>query len=404
MNTLQSGLCETPLETAASGSSRCRILYIIGQLGCGGSERQLSSLLRVLDRKQYPSHVLVWNYSPDHRYVDDIRSLGVPIHCFPQGTSRPAKLQGVRRLAQSLGAEVIHSWSFFTNFSAYWAALKTNAVALGSLRGEFAKEKKDSGPLLGRLNARWPRYQMCNSFVSAEEVRSSRGIFSPTHVGVIWNGLDLERFSCANGSASGKSSIVGVGSLLPFKRWDRILRVVRQVRSQGHDCTLTIAGDGPERASLERMARDLGIQEHAEFIGATSDVPKLLKQSRLLVHASETEGCPNAVMEAMACCRPVVAMEAGDIPLLVEDGKTGFVIRRGDEETFGQRVVHLLASDELSRQMGLAARAKAEREFGLGRLVAETLAGYQDAGWKEGNTHPPLRAPLADKAGTRSLS
>jgi glycosyltransferase involved in cell wall biosynthesis len=387
MNTLLRSLYGTPIDAAASGSCRCRILYIIGQLGWGGSERQLSYLLRAMDRERYPSHVLVWNYRSDHSYVDEIKSLGVPIHFFPQGASSAAKLQGVRRLAQSLGAEVIHSCSFFTNFPAYWAASKTKAVALGSLRGEFDKAKKDSGPLLGRLSARWPRYQICNSFVSAESVRSSRGMFSPTHVRVIRNGLDLERFSYANGCAVGKSSIVGVGSLLPLKRWDRILRVVQQVRSQGHECTLTIAGDGPERASLEKMARDLGIQEHAEFIGATSDVPELLKNSRLLVHSSDTEGCPNSVMEAMACGRPVVAMEAGDIPFLVEDGKTGFVIRRGDEETFGQRLLRLLSDDELCRHMGLAARAKAEREFGLGRLVAETLAAYEDAGWKDRNNH-----------------
>ena len=382
MNALLSSLSGTPIDAATTGSSRCRILYIIGQLGWGGSERQLSYLLRELDLERYPSHVLVWNYSPDHRYVEEIRSLGVPIHCFPFGASRIAKMRAVRSLAQSLGAEVIHSCSFHTNFAAQWAAVKTNSVALGAVRGEFAKAKKDSGPLLGRLSARWPRYQISNSVASAKDIRMSKGIFSPTHVGVIWNGLDLERFTYVNGSAVDTSSIVGIGSLLPFKRWDRILRVVRQVRSQGHDCTLTIAGDGPERTSLESMARDLGIQEHACFIGATLAVPELLSNSRLLAHASDTEGCPNAVMEAMACGRPVVAMEAGDIPLLVEDGKTGFVIRQGDEEGFTQRVAQLLASDELCRQMGLAARAKAEREFGLGRLVEETFAAYTAAGWQ----------------------
>jgi glycosyltransferase involved in cell wall biosynthesis len=335
-----------------------------------------------MDRERYPSHVLVWNYCPDHRFIDEIKSLGVPIHFFPQGASRAAKLQGVRRLAQSLQAEVIHSWSYFTNFAAYWAALKTKAVALGSVQGEFAKEKKNCGPLLARVSARWPRYQIANNVLAAEEMRSASGTWSPMHICVVRNGIDLERFAYCNWSVCGKPSIVGVGSLFPLKRWDRILRVVRQIRSQGIDCTLTIAGEGPERASLERMAQDLGVQGDAKFIGATYDVPELFKQSRLLVHASETEGCPNVVVEAMACGRPVVAMEAGDIPLLVEDGKTGFVIRQGDEETFGQRVMQLLSDVELCRRMGLAARAKAEREFGLGRLVAETLAAYRAAGWQ----------------------
>jgi glycosyltransferase involved in cell wall biosynthesis len=131
------------------------------------------------------------------------------------------------------------------------------------------------------------------------------------------------------------------------------------------------------------MARDLGLRGHAEFIGATSNVPDLLKHSRLFVHVSETEGCPNVVVEAMACGRPVVAMEAGDIPLLVEDGKTGFVVRQGDEEAFGQRLIQLLCDEELCRRMGLAAREKVEREFGLGRLVEETLEFYKAAGWRD---------------------
>jgi glycosyltransferase involved in cell wall biosynthesis len=193
----------------------------------------------------------------------------------------------------------------------------------------------------------------------------------------------LRQFNYAKRHESAKPSIVGVGSLFSFKRWDTIIRVVRQVRSQGYDCTVIIAGDGPERGSLERLARDLGIEEHVKLIGLTSDVPELLNQSRILVHASETEGCPNAVMEAMACGRPVVAMQAGDIPSLVEDGETGFVIRQGDEQTFGQKVLRLLSDDNLCRKMGLAARAKAEHEFGLERLVSETLDAYRSTGWKD---------------------
>jgi len=378
------------IHSETTGSSRCRILYIIGQLGWGGSERQLLYLLRELDRKRYPAHVLVWNYSPDQHHIDEIRSISVPIHFFPQGMSSAAKLQGVRRLAQSLGPEVIHSFSFFTNFPAYWAALKTSAVAVGSLRGEFAKAKEDSGPLRGRLSARLPRYQISNSASAAKAVRVCGGTWSPPHVYVVRNGVDLRRFEYANRCERATPSIVGIGSLRSFKRWDIILRVVRHLISQGHECILTIAGDGPERGSLERMTQDLDMQEYAKFIGTTSDVPELLKQSCLLVHASETEGCPNAVMEAMACGRPVVAMEAGDIPLLVEDGKTGFVIRQGDVETFGNRVVRLLSDDDLCHRMGLAARIKAEREFGLDRLVSETLAAYMAAGWKDHTTHTSL--------------
>jgi len=88
-------------------------------------------------------------------------------------------------------------------------------------------------------------------------------------------------------------------------------------------------------------------------------------------------------MEAMACGRPVVAMGTGDIPSLIEDGKTGFIVSPGDEATLVQRLATLLADRKLCCGMGMAGRAKAEREFGPDRLIAQTLAAYRAAGWRE---------------------
>jgi glycosyltransferase involved in cell wall biosynthesis len=176
-----------------------------------------------------------------------------------------------------------------------------------------------------------------------------------------------------------------------------VLRIVDKVRRDGAPCKVRIAGDGPERERLERQAYDLGISEYVEFLGVTVDVPGLLEKSRFLVHASDTEGCPNAVMEAMACGRPVVATDAGDVSLLVEDGKTGFVVRRGDEETFGQRVIQLMLDEELCHRMGVAARVIAEREFGLDHLVTRTLDAYRAAGWRDSHSAHSEAEPIHPK-------
>ncbi|GKS64539.1 hypothetical protein YTPLAS72_18430 [Nitrospira sp.] len=88
-------------------------------------------------------------------------------------------------------------------------------------------------------------------------------------------------------------------------------------------------------------------------------------------------------MEAMACGLPVVAMEAGDIPYLVEHGRTGFVVSQGDEATFVRHVSELLDDEERCLRMGLTAREKAVREFDLERLIIETLAVYRALGWRD---------------------
>jgi glycosyltransferase involved in cell wall biosynthesis len=359
----------------------CRVLHVIGGLRAGGTERQLYLLLKGMDRKEYSPQVVVWRFQEDDKYVGQIRELGIPLHYFPCTKSRVAKLSTFRRMVRQIKPEVIHSHSFYTNFAAWWAAVGTNAIAIGAVRSNFTYEMKTAGPLLSRLSARWPRHQISNNFLAAETVRSSRRPFLPARLSVIRNGVDLQTFQMVPLSTTGRVRILGVGSLLPFKRWDRLLRAASNLK-KGLDFLVVIAGEGPLRESLEHQARSLGLTDRFKFIGHTDDIPALLADARFLAHTSEIEGCPNVVMEAMACGRAVVAMDAGDIPSLVEEGRTGFVVHRGDESTLIERMATLVIDRNLCRCMGEASRAKAEREFGLDHLVSETLAAYRAAGWK----------------------
>jgi glycosyltransferase involved in cell wall biosynthesis len=86
-------------------------------------------------------------------------------------------------------------------------------------------------------------------------------------------------------------------------------------------------------------------------------------------------------MEAMACGRPVVATDSGDVPLLVDHNRTGFVVRNGDDGALVESLQTILKNRALGCAMGRAGRLKAEQEFGLDRLVSETLNAYKAAGW-----------------------
>lgn len=376
MSVPESILCE-------GGPGRpCRILYVIGQLGGGGSERQICSLLEGMDRSYYRPHVTVWNFSEHDVYVSKIRALDVPIHCFSASQSRVAKLRTFRRLVKHLKPDVVHSYSFYTNFAAWWATRRTKSIAVGVVRSDFIKETTSSGVLLSSLNARWPRTQMYNSFIAAEKARHVRTLFVPQQILVVRNGLDLGRFRNIPLSPNGSTRIVGIGSLLQLKRWERLLKAAVILRDRGLDFLIEIAGTGPLRKSLERQTQDLGLAGQVTLIGYVKDIPALLVNSTFLAHTSDIEGCPNVVLEAMASGRPVVATDAGDVPFIIEDGRTGFVVRRGDDDALVDRMARLITDRDLCRRMGQAGRAKAEREFGLDRLVEETLAAYQAAGWR----------------------
>ena len=361
---------------------RSRILYLVGQLGTGGLERQLWYLLRAMDRERYQPAVAVWSFSEEDVYVKRIQALNVPVHGFSNMPS-VAKLGAFGRLVRQVRPEVIHSYSFHTNFAAYWAARGSRSLPIGSIRCDFAVEFSESGPCLGRLSARWPRDQICNSFLAADTVHRSKGPFVPRRLFVVRNGLDLEQFYSAPPATNGKISIVGVGSLEPRKRWDRLLRAAQELKRRGYDFSLQIVGDGPLRGRLKDDAEALGVTDRVEFIRYSDNVPALLNNSTFLVHTSDNEGYPNVVMEAMACGRAVVATDAGDVPSIIEHGKTGFVVPRGADATLCSRMETLMTDHDLCRQMGQAGRAQAERLFGLNRLVSETLAAYRAMGWQE---------------------
>jgi glycosyltransferase involved in cell wall biosynthesis len=178
---------------------------------------------------------------------------------------------------------------------------------------------------------------------------------------VIRNVVDLQIFRMVPLSTAGQVRILGVGSLLPVKRWDRLLGAASNLNKKGLDFLVEIAGEGPLRKSLEHQAQSLGLTDRFKFIGYSDDIPGLLGGASFLAHTSEIEGCPNVVMEAMACGRAVVAMDAGDIPSLVEEGRTGFVVHRGDDATLIERMTTLVIDRNLCRRMGEASRAKAER-------------------------------------------
>jgi glycosyltransferase involved in cell wall biosynthesis len=358
----------------------CRLLYLVGQLDSGGLQRQLYYLLQKMDRERYCPELFVWNMRDDDIYVPHFRRLGIPLHALPNGLSRTEKLFAFRRIVKQIKPEVIHSYTFHTNFAAWWATFGTKTIPVGSSRSDLIFDRKNTGPLLGRLSARWPRFQISNNLSAVKRAREEKAFFVPERFSVIRNAVDCQSFRMRPFPTGSPLTICGVGSLIPVKRWDRLLAAASELKRKNLNFLIQIAGDGPLRCSLQLQATELGVADQVRFIGHIDDVPELLAKSAFSVHTSDLEGCPNAVMEAMACGRAVVAMNAGDIPELVDDGSTGFIVPREDHLTLVNRLSQLITDHHLCRSMGEAGRAKAEREFRIDRFVSKTLAAYEAAG------------------------
>ena len=168
------------------------------------------------------------------------------------------------------------------------------------------------------------------------------------------------------GIADDAALLLHVGSFSPEKNHAGLLRIAEQVRVGHPGVHLVFVGDGPLRSEVEREADRLG-QVH--LLGVRDDVPRLLAAADLLLLPSLTEGIPGVILEAGVQSLPAVAYDVGGVGEAIRDGVSGRLIPSGDEASFAQAVVELLADPECRRAMGAEARAFIESDYALARSV-----------------------------------
>jgi glycosyltransferase involved in cell wall biosynthesis len=244
-----------------------------------------------------------------------------------------------------------HGWSF-------WAA--------GGAEGRLYLE-------LERAAAHW-----CHALVALSDAERAAGLEAGVgreeQYRVIANGVDVERFALVPDPLPNR--IVMVGRLAPPKRTDLLVQAFASIRRAHPGAELQIVGEGPDRAEIERQVRELGLGGGVHLIGERHDVPELLSRSACFVLASDYEGCPLAVIEAMAAGVPVVATGVGGVPELVEEGRSGFVVPPGAPEALAVAVEAVLADPARARRMGDAGREIARSRLSRERMVGELVRLY----------------------------
>ena len=128
------------------------------------------------------------------------------------------------------------------------------------------------------------------------------------------------------------------------------------------------------RLELDREVTRHGLGGSVRFLGARFDVPALLPCLDVFVLSSVHEGLPLALLEAMACAKPVVVTDVGGVAALVDGGRTGVVVAPGDVDGLAKAVVGLLRDPVLAAQLGRAARMLAEQRYDL----RATIDAYLD--------------------------
>jgi glycosyltransferase involved in cell wall biosynthesis len=147
---------------------------------------------------------------------------------------------------------------------------------------------------------------------------------------------------------------------------------IRALAGLPEDTVLVVLGEGPERATLVRLARELGVEQRVFLLGRVPDVGAWLDRATLLVHPARWEGFGLAVLEAMLAGLPVVATNVSALPELVVDGETGVLVPPDSAEALAGGITRALDTPHL----GAGGLTRAHDEFSVGRMADRTAALY----------------------------
>jgi glycosyltransferase involved in cell wall biosynthesis len=189
---------------------------------------------------------------------------------------------------------------------------------------------------------------------------------------------DGRRLRAELGIAEGVPVIATVSVLRRQKALDVLVAAVARLVPSFTDLQVLIAGNGPQRETLEAMIAELGLADNVRLLGHRGDIPDLLDALDVAVSSSDYEGSPLSVMEYMAAGKPVVATRVGGVPDLIEDGVTGLMVERRDPDALAAALLRLLSDPRLRAEMGRRGAERQREEFSADAMVRRTENLYEE--------------------------
>jgi len=357
-----------------------RVLLAINTLARGGAERQLVELATGLDRGLFSVSVLcVVAGGP---LADELTSAGISVAVFD--SRNPLELLRLIAHVRGQRPDIVHSFLFGSNIVGTLAAtLARTPVVITSRRSlGFFKDGRPHYDLLQGIANRFSDVVVANSEAVREDTLR-REHLGAEKVRTIYNGVapnvastDRDRVR-ATLLGDGNTLVIVVANLIPYKGLDYFVDAWRDVVRTVPGARAVIVGEGPARTELEARAADLS--GSIRFIGSRHDVPELLQAADLVVQSSLYEGFPNAILEAMAAGRAVVATAVGGTVEAVEPERTGILVSPRDSAALAAAIARVLTQPDLARSYGLAGRKRVEAEFSVARMVGRYADLYMSS-------------------------
>lgn len=356
-----------------------KILYIIDELGPGGTERRLVQLLKGLDKEAFtPKLVLL----TDIVHYEEIYDLDLEVIKLDRKIRKdPSIFFKLGKICRDWRPDIIHAWG---SMPATYAGPVAKSLGIQMINAMIA-----DAPL--HLN----RKQKTRSFLSFPfskiiQANSHAGLKAygvPAEKGnVVHNGFDFSRLENLRDSQEVRKELnistqYVAGMVAGFryhKDYDSLAEAALQIIGSRDDVTFICVGDGPE---LDRIREKAGGSNRLIFTGNRTDIESIVNTFDIGILLTNLdrhgEGISNSIMEYMALGKPVIATTGGGTPEIVSDGETGYLIPQKSPGVLAEKIEYLLDHEEIRNSMGIKGKERILREFSLDSMIDGHVSLYR---------------------------
>ncbi len=370
-----------------------KVCHLITDSGVGGAEKILYELVTRLDPERFRCRVIVMK--KPGAVAKELGKTGVTVTSLklPQNIGPAYVLRLLPAVAGLISElrrdrpDVLHCWLFQANIAGRIAArLARVPINISSLR-VLEAERMIQYPL-DRVTALLVTRYVAVAEAVADHYRNKLDL-PGERIEVIVNGVDIQSYEGASGDRLREELglpedawIIGTaGRLHKQKGVDLLIQTMQKVRESCPAAVLLIAGEGPERETLQQQARALP-ERAVRFLGEWKRMDEFFSLLHVFVLASRWEGMPNALLEAMAAKVPVVASRTGGVPEVIgceheEDKEPGIMVEPGSPVAYAEALLSLWRDPQRREAMRQNAGERAAL-FSLDRMAERYGRLYEE--------------------------
>jgi len=373
-----------------------RLAYVIKEMEVGGSQTHLMQVLRLLDRTRFEP--VLYCLTGKGALLDATRALGVPIYTPAAASSFKGfgligRVAALARALRQDRIDIVHNYLLRANLvGSISARLARVPVVLCSKRGcHWRRGFELVGAKIGNALA---DSVMVNADAVRDFVHGNEGC-PREKMAVIPSGVDTDRFQPlrpaqfkARLGLPADRLIVGVVTRMRVRKGvEEFIRAIGEVRETRPEVHGVIVGEVSLDDELQKLVRALQLESHLSLLGRRSDMPEVFSAFDVFVLSSHDEGMSNAILEAMAMEKPVVATDVGGTGEVVRHGHSGLLVPPKDPHALAVAVSEMLAQPARAHEMGRLGRRIVEEGFSAHAMVRQMEQLYLDLAAARGVVH-----------------